>query len=199
MKLKIEYLLILVNLLFSNHIFSKELTRSCDELLSDNNYEEALKTKTPSQLRQALITADKCLDNALRDIVNAETMGERLKVAKSKFTHRTYDSIWRAHKIRNSLVHETEFEPTYSTLISAIEDLQDGESLKTTRGETILRKKLYRCAEGIQENLPYKIPQNHYGDNTPTQDTYLSPLHCLYKNGMRRPKLVPRSRMKPIG
>jgi len=64
-----------------------------------------------------------------------------------------------------------------------IEDLQDGESLKTTKGETILRKKLYRCVQGTQENLPYKIPQNHYGDNTPTQDTFLSPLHCLYKNG----------------
>lgn len=86
----------------------------------------ALSTKTPSQLRQALITADKCLDNALRDVVTGETMGERLKNAKNRFDYNTYDAIWRAHKIRNSMVHETSFEPSYSTLISAIGDLKRG-------------------------------------------------------------------------
>ena len=87
---------------------------------------EALATKTPSQLRQALITADKCLDNALRDVVSGETMGERLKSGRNKFDYDVYDAIWRAHKIRNSMVHETSFEPSYPTLISAIGDLKKG-------------------------------------------------------------------------
>lgn len=64
-----------------------------------------------------------------------------------------------------------------------IENLKNGDILKTTLGETTLEKKLYRNVPGIQENLPYKIPQNHYGNNTPSQDTYLSPLHCIWAQG----------------
>lgn len=90
------------------------------------NVDHALTSNTPSQLRQALITADKCLDNALRDVVAGETMGERLKKAKTRFDYPVYDAIWRAHKIRNSMVHETSFEPSYSTLVSAINDLKRG-------------------------------------------------------------------------
>lgn len=45
MKFKTQFLLIIFSILFSNNIFSKEINRSCDELLSDNKYEEALKTK----------------------------------------------------------------------------------------------------------------------------------------------------------
>jgi len=87
---------------------------------------DALGSKNPSQLKQALITADKCVDNALRDVVKGETMGERLKNAKGKFEYPVYDSIWRAHKIRNSMVHETDFEPSYATLVSAITDMKKG-------------------------------------------------------------------------
>ncbi len=65
----------------------------------------------------------------------------------------------------------------------AIEQLRDGDVLKTTMGETILKKKLYRCVSGVQENLPYKIPQNHFAINEPSEDTYLSPLHCIWAKG----------------
>jgi hypothetical protein len=80
----------------------------------------------PSQLRQALIKADKTLDNALRDIVEGEKMGERLKNAKDKFDYATYDKIWKAHKMRNSLVHESGFEPPYHVIELAIDDLRRG-------------------------------------------------------------------------
>lgn len=80
----------------------------------------------PSQLRQALIKADKTLDNALRDIVDGEKMGERLKNAKDKYDYATYDRIWKAHKMRNSLVHESGFEPPYHVIELAIEDLRRG-------------------------------------------------------------------------
>ena len=45
MKLKAQFLLILLSIFFSTNIFSKEPIKSCDELLSDNQYEDALKTK----------------------------------------------------------------------------------------------------------------------------------------------------------
>lgn len=80
----------------------------------------------PSQLRQALITADKSLDNALRDVVAGDSMGERLKNAKDKFDWAVYDKIWKAHKIRNSLVHESGYEPTHTMVTNAIDDLKKG-------------------------------------------------------------------------
>lgn len=83
-----------------------------------------LKGKSPSQLRQALITADKTLDAALKDIVAGETMGDRLKNAKDKFDRNIYNKIWNAHKIRNALVHEAGYEPGYSMLTKAIEDIR---------------------------------------------------------------------------
>jgi tetratricopeptide (TPR) repeat protein len=45
MELKTQFLLILLSIFFSTNIFSKEPNKSCDELLSDSQYEEALKTK----------------------------------------------------------------------------------------------------------------------------------------------------------
>ena len=83
-------------------------------------------SKSPSQLRQGLITADKTLDNALKDIFSGETMGERLKNAKNRFDEITYNRIWEAHKIRNNLVHETGYEPPYYVLTESIEKLRTG-------------------------------------------------------------------------
>ena len=81
----------------------------------------------PSQLKQALITADKAVDNVLKDLVVGETMGERLKQGKDLFKDwQTYDKIWKAHKMRNSLVHESGFEPPHYVLKEAVENLKRG-------------------------------------------------------------------------
>ena len=78
----------------------------------------------PSQLRQALIAADKSLDNALRDKVRGETMGERLKNSSKMFDRGLYDKIWKAHKMRNALVHESGYEPPHHMITRGIEDLR---------------------------------------------------------------------------
>ena len=90
------------------------------------NIEILLKGKSPSQLHKAIITADKTLDNALKDMVPGETMGERLKNAKDKYDRHTYDKIWKAHKLRNKMVHETGFEAPYYAIIGAVDDLKMG-------------------------------------------------------------------------
>ncbi len=82
--------------------------------------------KSPSQLRQALILADKSLDNALKDLVAGETMGERLKNAKSLFDALLYDKLWSAHRCRNALVHEAGFDPPHYVVTKAVEDLRKG-------------------------------------------------------------------------
>lgn len=85
-----------------------------------------LSQRSPAQLKQALITADKALDNALRDVVAGETMGERLKNAKDKFDPVVYNKIWEAHKIRNSMVHESGYEPPHFMLVEAVGKLKQG-------------------------------------------------------------------------
>ncbi|MBD3366245.1 hypothetical protein GF360_02770 [candidate division WWE3 bacterium] len=86
----------------------------------------ALKARKPSQLRQALITSDKLLDAALKDVVSGENMGQRLKNAKDLFDWSVYDKLWKAHKVRNALVHDLEYEPTYFVLEKAIADFEMG-------------------------------------------------------------------------
>lgn len=79
----------------------------------------------PSQLRQALITADKTLDSALKDLVNGETMADRLKNAQTMFDKVLYDKVWKAHKMRNALVHEAGYEPTHDMLRTSVNTLRE--------------------------------------------------------------------------
>lgn len=88
--------------------------------------EVLLKGDSPSQLKQALIFADRSLDSALKDLVDGQTMGGRLKNAKNLFNPQSYDKIWQAHKLRNSLVHESGFEAQGFIIKSAVKSLKDG-------------------------------------------------------------------------
>ena len=45
MKIKIQFLIILISIFFSFGVCSKEVQKSCDELLANDQYEDALKTK----------------------------------------------------------------------------------------------------------------------------------------------------------
>ena len=83
-----------------------------------------IRGSTPSQLRQALIAADKTLDAALRDIVDGESMGERLKNVRDLMDRDMYQKMWAAHRVRNNLVHEAGYEPPHYVVKSAIEDLR---------------------------------------------------------------------------
>lgn len=87
-----------------------------------------MKSGGPSQIREALLTADKTVDAALKDLVEGETMGERLKNASHLFDRDVYDKIWKAHKLRNSLVHEAGFEPTIGMVNDGITRLKKGLS-----------------------------------------------------------------------
>lgn len=71
--------------------------------------ENSVKKDEPASWHLALINADKLVDTALRDLhVQGQTMGERLKNSKEKFT--SPNSIWHAHKLRNVIAHETDAE-----------------------------------------------------------------------------------------
>jgi hypothetical protein len=57
----------------------------------------------------SIMHADKLLDEALKGIgYKGETMAERMVAAKGRLKNK--DELWRAHKLRNQIVHESGFK-----------------------------------------------------------------------------------------
>lgn len=62
----------------------------------------------------AILNADKLLDAALkRRGFAGETMGERMKSARSTFSNN--DAVWAAHKLRNKIAHESDVKVNLKT------------------------------------------------------------------------------------
>lgn len=69
--------------------------------------ENALDKSNIDTYHFAILSADKLLDQALKELnVPGETMGDRLKNSKKKFTN--INQVWSAHKIRNQIAHEAD-------------------------------------------------------------------------------------------
>lgn len=84
-----------------------------DKIAQDwGRLEELIATGRPSAYKEAMISADKLLDYALIQISHGEAMGERLKNANAAFSWDVYQGLWDAHKMRNALVHEADFDLT---------------------------------------------------------------------------------------
>jgi uncharacterized protein with HEPN domain len=67
--------------------------------------ENSLDRNNPMTYQMAIMSADKLLDQALREVgLTGETMGDRLKSARHKFTD--INKVWTVHKLRNRIVHE---------------------------------------------------------------------------------------------
>jgi len=68
--------------------------------------EELVSLGKPSTLKSAVIEADKLLAFALGRMGYQGTLGQRLVLAKTRFSD--YSGVWQAHKIRNQIVHDLE-------------------------------------------------------------------------------------------
>lgn len=67
----------------------------------------------------AVLNADKLLDKALKESgYRGNTMGERMKSAKN--TWKNANQVWTAHKVRNTLAHETDAAISYDTARRAL-------------------------------------------------------------------------------
>lgn len=63
----------------------------------------------PAHLRQAIVQADNLVDHCLKGLgTPGDTMGDRLRNGQPRFSD--YDGLWKAHKSRNQVVHESEKE-----------------------------------------------------------------------------------------
>lgn len=81
--------------------------------------ENRLQQNNTASYTLAVIEGDKLLDKAMMEMgVPGKTMGERLKRAGSKFSN--LNAVWRAHKLRNTIAHEANFEITYKQALNAM-------------------------------------------------------------------------------
>lgn len=81
--------------------------------------ENKLKQDNPASYAMAIINGDKLLDKAMIEIgVPGKTMGDRLKKAGGRFSN--LNAVWRAHKLRNAIAHETDLEVTYKQAANAL-------------------------------------------------------------------------------
>ena len=73
--------------------------------------EELMRLGRPSNFSRAVLEADKLLDHLLKGHrFPGLTMGDRLKAGRKRFSHDAYNAAWQAHKVRNELVHNSQFE-----------------------------------------------------------------------------------------
>lgn len=74
--------------------------------------EGLLKLGRPSNFKTAILEADKLLDHVLKlHHYKGQTMGDRMKsIPRGKFDKDFFDNMWQAHKIRNEMVHNMNYE-----------------------------------------------------------------------------------------
>ena len=81
--------------------------------------ENSLRKENPSSFTATIIEADKLLDKAMIEMgIPGKTMGDRLKKAGTRFSN--LNAVWRAHKLRNAIAHESGFEVSYKQAFNAL-------------------------------------------------------------------------------
>ena len=77
--------------------------------------ENSLDSHNPITFQMAILSADKLLDRALREVgVPGENMGDRLKTSKSRFSD--INQVWTVHKLRNRIAHDTDVNINFITV-----------------------------------------------------------------------------------
>lgn len=81
--------------------------------------ENKLSKENTSSFTTVIIEADKLLDKALHEMgTPGKTMGDRLKRSGDKFSD--INAVWRAHKLRNAIAHESDLEIGYKQASTAL-------------------------------------------------------------------------------
>lgn len=81
--------------------------------------ENSLRRDNPASWQLAILSADKLLDQALRDRrFKGQTMGERMKSAGKVWKNANH--VWSAHKVRNQLAHEVNANVTYDIALRSL-------------------------------------------------------------------------------
>ena len=73
-------------------------------------------------LKNDILEADKLLDFVLEKYGYSGSLGEKLKKARQLFTDK--NGVWVAHKMRNKLAHEINFQPSEFEFRAALESFR---------------------------------------------------------------------------
>lgn len=73
--------------------------------------EQLIRLGNPSNHSRAVLEADKLLDHILKGFrAPGMTMADRLKASRNRFSPEGYNAAWKAHKVRNELVHNAQYQ-----------------------------------------------------------------------------------------
>ncbi|HBO60593.1 TPA: hypothetical protein DD449_02835 [Candidatus Berkelbacteria bacterium] len=102
-------------LLFGKRKFHQgQAATSLDQAFVKEKYAEMdqlLQLGGQSNFSRAVLEGDKLLDHVLKSFrAPGLTMGDRLKASKNRFSPEGYDAAWKAHKVRNEIVHNAEYQ-----------------------------------------------------------------------------------------
>lgn len=98
-----------------NYTFNKQVYQT--KFLAIEN---KLNQNNAATFMTTVIEADKLLDKAMMEMgIPGKTMGERLKKSGDKFSN--LNAVWRAHKLRNALAHESDLEISYKQAYNALQ------------------------------------------------------------------------------
>lgn len=87
--------------------------------------EQLMALGAPSNFQRAVLEADKLLDHLLKaHRAPGLTMGDRLKASQNKFSKEGYNAAWAGHKVRNEIVHNTDYPVTDFVAKKAIANFQ---------------------------------------------------------------------------
>lgn len=87
--------------------------------------EQKLQKDQPDSYTVCILEADKLLDHALKQRgFKGQTMGERMKAAQSSW--KDANVVWRAHKLRNQIAHETNVQLGYDQVRGALQSFKQG-------------------------------------------------------------------------
>ena len=82
-----------------------------DQAIIITKLQENEKLTEQDRGKEAVFEADKLLDFVFKLIhLRGETFADRLKAAKNLLPN--YQAVWDAHKLRNNLAHELDFQPS---------------------------------------------------------------------------------------
>lgn len=102
-------------------MFAKRKLQGEAHRIIQNAWAHAEKQPNPTL---KIVEADKVLDEALRLLGYAGTLGDKLKKAGPRF--KNLDEVWKAHKLRNTLVHELQKTPKESDVRFAMAAFKKG-------------------------------------------------------------------------
>jgi hypothetical protein len=87
--------------------------------------EQLVQLGSPSNYSRAILEADKLLDHLLKGHrAPGLTMGDRLKASEHRFSKDAYQAAWQGHKVRNELVHNSQYQVTDFVTRGAIENFR---------------------------------------------------------------------------